>query len=152
MFVLAYPNGGKYFRLKYRFESKEKLLALGEHPDVSFREARERRDEAKSLSANGTDPGAIRKAQETARQEHAAKLFGAARCLEKWTTEITKGTAKLQRDKRVKPIGARVASSWLKPGHSASRSFRMNGIGGFVHLASADGAGIPTPGRASRVA
>lgn len=29
MFLYVHPNGSKYWRLKYRFAGKEKLLALG---------------------------------------------------------------------------------------------------------------------------
>jgi integrase len=78
LYLEVTPSGGKLWRLKYRFEGKEKLLALGKYPIVSLKEARERRDEAKKLLANGTDPGAIKKAQKAARraeQDHAAKTF-----------------------------------------------------------------------------
>ena len=34
LFLLVTPQGGKYFRLKYRFEKKEKLLALGTYPEI----------------------------------------------------------------------------------------------------------------------
>lgn len=36
MFLLVTPNGGKWWRLKYRFGGKEKLLSLGTYPDVSL--------------------------------------------------------------------------------------------------------------------
>jgi integrase len=57
LFLLVAPTGGKWWRLKYRFGSKEKLLSLGTYPTVSLKDARERRDEAKKLLANGVDPG-----------------------------------------------------------------------------------------------
>jgi hypothetical protein len=47
------PAGGKGWRLKYRFAGKEKRLALGVYPDISLQAARKRRDEARSLLANG---------------------------------------------------------------------------------------------------
>lgn len=56
LFLLVHPNGSKYWRLKYRFNGKEKLLALGVYPLVSLAEAREKRDEAKRLVALGLDP------------------------------------------------------------------------------------------------
>ena len=40
LFLLIHPNGSKYWRLKYRYGSKENLLALGVYPDVGLREAR----------------------------------------------------------------------------------------------------------------
>jgi hypothetical protein len=63
------PGGGKWWRLKYRFQGKEKRLALGVYPDVGLMDARERRDAAKQLLAQGIDPAAVRreeKARETA--------------------------------------------------------------------------------------
>jgi integrase len=66
LFLLVNPNGGKWWRFKYRFAGKEKLLALGGYPDVTLKEARERRDEARKLVANGIDPSENRKAQKMA--------------------------------------------------------------------------------------
>ena len=40
LFVLVKTNGSKYWRLKYRFNSKEKTLALGVYPDVGLKDAR----------------------------------------------------------------------------------------------------------------
>ena len=75
LFLLVAPGGGKWWRLKYRFGGKEKLLSLGVYPDVSLKAARERRDEARRLLANGTDPGQNRKAGKAAQQERAANSF-----------------------------------------------------------------------------
>lgn len=44
---------GKYFRLKYRFDDREKLLALGVYPDTSLAQAREARDQARKAIAAG---------------------------------------------------------------------------------------------------
>ena len=60
------PNGGKWWRLKYRFEGKEKRLSLGVFPDVSLKEARRRRDEKREQLAGGGDPGVARKAEKVA--------------------------------------------------------------------------------------
>jgi len=46
MHLLVHPNGSKYWRLSYRFEKKQRILALGVYPSVSLSKARERRDEA----------------------------------------------------------------------------------------------------------
>ena len=40
LFLLIQANGGRYWRLKYRYAGKEKLLALGVYPEVSLRDAR----------------------------------------------------------------------------------------------------------------
>ncbi len=62
LYLEVAPSGGKWWRLKYRFEGKEKRLSLGVYPDVSLKDARERRDDARKLLANGIDPGVNRKA------------------------------------------------------------------------------------------
>jgi hypothetical protein len=56
LFLLVHTNGGRYWRLRYRVGGKEKLLAIGVYPDVSLSEARERREQARKLLANGADP------------------------------------------------------------------------------------------------
>ena len=66
LFLLVNPNGGKLWRFKYRFNGKEKQISLGIYPDVSLKDARERRDEARKLVANGIDPSEHRKAQKVA--------------------------------------------------------------------------------------
>lgn len=47
LYLEVRPNGGKWWRFKYRYGGKEKLISLGTYPDVSLKEARERRDEAR---------------------------------------------------------------------------------------------------------
>ncbi len=69
------PGGGKWWRLKYRFEGKEKRLSLGVYPDVGLKEARERRDAARKLVADGVDPSENRKAQKAAKADRAANSF-----------------------------------------------------------------------------
>lgn len=75
LFLLVEPNGGKYWRLAYRFGGKQKTLALGVYPDVSLADARGRRDDARKLLANDTDPGAVKQAQKAAKNEKAANSF-----------------------------------------------------------------------------
>ena len=66
LFIIITPAGGKWWRFRYSFGNKEKLLSLGVYPDVSLKEAREKRDEARKLIAQGADPGAERKADKAA--------------------------------------------------------------------------------------
>jgi integrase len=61
MFLLVTPSGSKYWRLKYIFVGKEKLLALGVYPEVSLADARERRLQARKILAAGNDPGEVKK-------------------------------------------------------------------------------------------
>lgn len=56
LFLLVKPNGGKYWRLKFRFAGREKLLSLGVYPATSLADARERRDAERKLLADGLDP------------------------------------------------------------------------------------------------
>ncbi len=62
LFLIVTPNGGRWWRLKYRIAGKEKLLALGVYPEVSLKQAREKKLEARQLLARGIDPGANKKA------------------------------------------------------------------------------------------
>jgi integrase len=66
---------GRYWRLKYRFGGKEKLLALGVYPDVGLKDAREKRDEARRLLAQEIDPSAHRQAQKAADAAAQANSF-----------------------------------------------------------------------------
>lgn len=59
--------GGKYWRFDYRFGGKRKTLALGVYPDVSLRDARNRRDDARKQIAQDIDPGAARKAEKASK-------------------------------------------------------------------------------------
>jgi hypothetical protein len=66
LYLEVSPRGGRWWRLKFRFEGREKRLSLGVYPQVSLRTARRRRDEARVQLAQGIDPGAARKAQRAA--------------------------------------------------------------------------------------
>lgn len=56
LYALVTPSGSKLWRLKYRFGGKEKVLSFGAYPIVSLATARRKRDEAKQLLAEQTDP------------------------------------------------------------------------------------------------
>ena len=60
MYLEVTPAGGKYWRLKYRFDGKEKRVAFGVYPDVSLAQARERCVEARKHLANRIDPGVMK--------------------------------------------------------------------------------------------
>lgn len=75
LFLLVQPNGAKYWRLAYRFAGKQKTLALGVYPDISLSDARERREAARKVLANGADPSATKKAQKAAKVALAANSF-----------------------------------------------------------------------------
>jgi integrase len=69
MYLLVTPNGGKCWRLKYRFHGKEKLLALGTYPEISLSVARKKRDEARELLASGVDPGQAKQREKAAKKQ-----------------------------------------------------------------------------------
>lgn len=75
LYLLLTPSGGKWWRFKYRFAGKEKLLSLGIYPDVSLAKAREARDEARRQVADGTDPSAARQQDKREKAESAANDF-----------------------------------------------------------------------------
>ncbi len=75
LFLLVQPNGSKWWRLKYRVLGKEKLLSLGVYPDVSLSQARQRREDARKLIAEGVDPSVNRQAQKAASMERSANSF-----------------------------------------------------------------------------
>ena len=66
-----------YWRMKYRFAGKEKLLALGVYPEISLKAARQKRDEARRLLDAGTDPAEARRVEKIARKVAAASSFEA---------------------------------------------------------------------------
>lgn len=105
LYLLVNPSGGRLWRLKYRIDGKEKLLALGGYPDVSLADAREKRDAARKLLATGVDPGEIKKAQKAGRMDRAANSFEVvarrwhAKCSSKWSDSYAHKTIRmLERD------------------------------------------------------
>jgi integrase len=65
LYLLINPNGSLWWRLKYRFDGREKLLSLGVYPHVSLQQARSRREDAKRAIASGVDPSAKRQAEKS---------------------------------------------------------------------------------------
>lgn len=75
LYLEVSPTGGKWWRLKYRFDNKEKRISLGVYPDVSLKDARDRRDDARKLLANGVDPSENRKAIKSTKMDRVANSF-----------------------------------------------------------------------------
>jgi integrase len=67
---------GKYWRLNYRYLGKQKTLALGVYPEVSLKEARQKREEAKGLLASGKDPMEAKKAAKRMASRPNLQTFG----------------------------------------------------------------------------
>ena len=75
MYLLVKPNGGKYWHLAYRFNNKQKLLSLGVYPEVSLKDARKKRDDAKKLLAQNIDPSEAKKEEKRLSILQAANTF-----------------------------------------------------------------------------
>lgn len=77
LFLLVHPNGSKYWRYKYYFAKKEKLLALGVYPDISLKVARDKRDEARRLLDDNIDPGMAKRTSKYSMILNAENTFEA---------------------------------------------------------------------------
>lgn len=64
MYLEVRPNGSMYWRMKYRFNGKENIFSMGTYPEVSLAEARRKRDDARRLLLDGTDPNQQKKAKQ----------------------------------------------------------------------------------------
>ena len=58
LFLLVHPNGSKYWRMRYRFDGREKFIAFGVYPSVSLKDARSKVIEVRHMLAQGIDPAA----------------------------------------------------------------------------------------------
>lgn len=63
---LLVTKAGKYWRFDYRHDGRRRTLAVGVYPYVTLAQARERRDQARALLANGADPSAAKQARKAA--------------------------------------------------------------------------------------
>lgn len=110
MHLLIHPNGSNYWRLQYRFGGKQKMLALGVYPDVSLADARARRDDARKLLANGSDPGDKKKSDKIEQSEaltfrEVAIEWHATN--KKWSEEHSRRVLKSLEDNLFSAIGKR---------------------------------------------
>lgn len=74
--LLVSPNGGRYWRYSYRFDGKQKTLALGVYPDVGLAKARERHRDARELLVDGIDPAAEKRTSGTTFEVIAREWHG----------------------------------------------------------------------------
>jgi integrase len=105
LYLMVSPAGGKLWRLFYRINGKEKLLSFGKYPAISLKKARQLRDEARELIAQGGDPAERKKEAKAAEQELVLNTFeNIARewhdkFKERWTEKNAKVIlARMQRD------------------------------------------------------
>lgn len=71
------PDGAKRWRLAYRHNGRQKTFAIGVYPTVGLREAREAREEARRLLADGQDPSLSKRLEKAARVKASANTFDA---------------------------------------------------------------------------
>lgn len=88
LYLEVAPGGGKWWRFKYRYDGKEKRLSFGVYPEVSLKEARDKRDEARRKLRDRIDPGAARKAEKQTRLANAENSFEAV--AREWHAKFTK--------------------------------------------------------------
>ena len=100
MYLEVMPNGSKYWRLKYRFNRKEKKLALGVYPDVSLALARERMHDARKLLATFTDPSENKKAVKAAKFDKSENSFEVV--AREWIASHMANKAASHRDKVIR--------------------------------------------------
>lgn len=75
LYLLVNPSGSKLWRFKYRYNGKEKLLALGSFPEISLKRARDRREQARQQLANGIDPSLNRKSEKLTQGQLVSNTF-----------------------------------------------------------------------------
>lgn len=75
LYLHVFPNGSKYWRLRYRFLGKENVVSFGSFPDVSLAQARQKREEIKIQLSEGRDPNGLRREQERMARYAANNTF-----------------------------------------------------------------------------
>ena len=121
MYLELAPNGGKWWRLKYRFAGNEKRLSLGTYPEVKLAEARDKRDEARKLLRDSIDPSAHRKVLKVSRATLAANTLKAiaeewlARFEATWAPSHTRGVKRRLQNDAYPWIGSRPIAEITPP-------------------------------------
>ncbi len=77
--LLVMPDGSKYWRLRYRFGGKARMIAVGKpYPDTTLKLAQTKAAAFRSLVDAGSDPADRRRKEKLAEREHVANTFGEA--------------------------------------------------------------------------
>tara|TARA_R110001592_G_scaffold3525_1_gene19717 strand:- start:12868 stop:14103 length:1236 start_codon:yes stop_codon:yes gene_type:complete len=91
------PDGRKYWRLAYRYAEKQKTMALGVYPEISLKDARDKKAEARKIIAEGKDPQLEKKRQKTMAKVSSENTFEAIarewheNRKERWTPRYAEG-------------------------------------------------------------
>jgi integrase len=94
---LLIKEAGRYWRMDYRFMDKRKTLALGVYPEISLAKARKRREKARELLAEGSDPSAAKQDEQQAKQAEAANTF--ERVAREWLEKTSASRAAITQEK-----------------------------------------------------
>ncbi|MBT9512806.1 MAG: integrase arm-type DNA-binding domain-containing protein [Acidovorax sp.] len=94
---LHVKDAGKYWRMSYRFNGKQKTLALGVYPAVTLAQARQRRDKARAQLADGIDPGTAKREEKLAKAAAAGNTFEVV--AEQWLKATAAKRAAVTQDK-----------------------------------------------------
>lgn len=97
LYLLLNPDGSRWWRFKYRIFGREKLLSLGVYPEITLKRARDRRDEARRLIADGVDPALKRQAEKQAVGENFESV--AREWLKLQKDKLTPGSLGRERDR-----------------------------------------------------
>ncbi|MES9964532.1 MAG: integrase arm-type DNA-binding domain-containing protein [Candidatus Sedimenticola sp. 20ELBAFRAG] len=100
LYLLVHSNGGRYWRLDYRFNGKRRTLSLGVYPDMSLKVARRERRRSREALAEGFDPGIQKKAQKAA--DSAKELF--EEIAREWFLKFSPGWSKGHSDKVIRRL------------------------------------------------
>jgi hypothetical protein len=97
LFLIVTPQGGPWWRQRYRWAGKEQSLSLGTYPETSLAQARDKGGAVRSQAANGIDPSAERQQATVTRRESATHTYKAIALdwlqrtsnIRKWTSDHT---------------------------------------------------------------
>ncbi|MDR3362174.1 MAG: Arm DNA-binding domain-containing protein [Desulfovibrio sp.] len=137
--------GGKYWRWKYTFEGKEKRLTFGAWPEVSLKEARDKRDDARKVLRNGVDPGNQNRKRVVAYTQQGRTFEGVAR-------EWVAGRAEVWAQRHTETVVDRLVANvypaimgrhygWTRTGASSTCGLALMPCGTLLPKVRTDGTG-----------
>ncbi|MDG0067949.1 Arm DNA-binding domain-containing protein [Burkholderia sp. IO2] len=139
LYLQVMPNGSKYWRMKYRFDGKEKLASFGVYPEVSLAEARQACLAARKLLAAGTDPTEQKREIKRARAIEASSSFEAV--AREWFESQKDGWTEVYADKVINSLEVdafpRIGSKSLPPVASTSSGIRRRPLASNTSAAAA---------------
>lgn len=120
LYLEVSPKGAKYWRLKYRINRKEKRLAIGVYPEVSLKEARKKKEDARVLLSEGKDPSiekhlsALRGTEEENSFKYIAENWF-TKMLDSWAPSTTKKRRALLNNDLLPSLGKRQVQDITTP-------------------------------------